>query len=305
MFRRGAFGIVDVGHEVTAKSPFMAERQTTFNKDIYDILGETKAGPTQGRVGQFMTSVIAPWGFLLMQKAQFYTVDLPVWLASYRKATDDGMSDADATAFADRNVARAAASGNFSDRTPIERGTLSNNVRQNDVVRLFTALGSYMFAKFNVAYERTGRTNFRSPTEALSWAFDLTLLFTVEAVLAAFVNGELGGDDEDDEGWAEFLAKQTALSVAGTLPFVRDISASVQGYGGGSAYGSIIDTIGRPLAQASQGEIDKGLMRSIVDAGGLFLHLPSTQIWRSADAVFRASEGEDVSPMEFVVGKAR
>jgi hypothetical protein len=308
VFRRPLSGPGSAANIIISKSPFMQERETTFNKDIYDILGDTKTGPTQNRVSQFASDYLAPWGFWLMQKAQFYTVDMPTWLAGYRHALDQGKSEPDAIAHADRIVARAAASGNFADRTPIERGSLSRNVRQNDVVRLFTALGSYMFAKFNVAYEKTRQTEFNDPRQVLSWTSDMVMLFTVEALLAAAVRGQLPwGDDDDDEedGWAEFLAKQTAFSVAGTLPFVRDIASGVQGFSGGGAYGSIMDTIARPIFQASQGEVDKALIKSMVDVGGLFFHVPSTQINRFVDATWRQAEGDDVSPIEFIMGKSK
>lgn len=308
VFRRPLSGPGSAASQIIGKSAFMRERETTFNKDIYDLLGDTKTGPSQNRVSQFTSDILAPWGFWLMQKAQFYTVDMPTWLAGFRQATDEGKSEADAIAHADRVVARAAASGNFSDRSPIERGSLSRDVRQNDVVRLFTALGSYMFAKFNVAYERTQQTQFKDPRQVLSWTTDMVMLFTIEAVLAGLVRGQLpwGDDDDDDkDGWGEYLAKQTALSVTATLPFIRDLASGVQGFSGGGAYGSIMDTMARPLYQASQGDVDKAFVRSVVDAGGLFLHAPSTQINRFIDAAWRQSEGDNVSPIEFIMGKSR
>ncbi|WP_276120381.1 hypothetical protein [Pararhizobium qamdonense] len=308
VFRRPLSGPGSAASQIIGKSAFMRERETTFNKDIYDLLGDTKTGPSQNRVSQFTSDILAPWGFWLMQKAQFYTVDMPTWLAGFRQATDEGKSEADAIAHADRIVARAAASGNFSDRSPIERGSLSRDVRQNDVVRLFTALGSYMFAKFNVAYERTQQTQFADPRQVLSWTTDMVMLFTVEAVLAGLVRGQLpwGDDDDDDkDGWAEYLAKQTALSITATLPFIRDLASGVQGFSGGGAYGSIMDTMARPIYQASQGDVDKAFVRSVVDAGGLFLHAPSTQINRFIDAAWRQSEGDDVSPIEYIMGKSK
>jgi hypothetical protein len=302
VFRRPLRGPESAASEIIARSPFMQERETTFNKDVYDMLGEVKTGPAQSRVSQFTNEILAPWGFWLMQKAQFYTVDMPTWLAGYRQALDQGKSEADAISHADRIVARAAASGQFSDRTAIERGTLSSGIRQNDVVRLFTTLGSYMFAKFNVAYEKTRQTQFKDPRQVLTWTTDMVMLFTVEAVLTAAIRGQLpGGDDEDKDGWMAFLAKQTGMSIASTLPFIRDMSSAVQGYGGGGAYGSIMETLARPLFQASQGEVDKAFVRSVVDAGGLFLHLPSAQTNRLVDATWRQAE-EDQSPFEFIQG---
>ena len=174
------------------------------------------------------------------------------------------------------------------------------------ILGMFTALGSYMFAKANVAYERTGKTDFRSPKEVLSYTIDMVLLFTVEAILYNAIKGTLpgmGDSDEDDEGWAQFLAKETALSVMSTMPFVRDLSSPLQGYSGGGSYGSITETLVKPFLQASQGEVDKAFVKSLVDSGGMLLHLPSSQVNRFVDAGWRQSEGEDVAPIEYIMGK--
>jgi len=285
--------------DVMAMSPFMRERQSTFQKDIYDILGDTRAGPTEGRASRLMREVIAPLGFWTMQKAQFYTADLPTWFGGYRKAIADGASHEDAIARADRVVARAQGSGIFSDRSAVERGSLSRNVRQQDTVRLFTALGSYMFAKFNVAYEKTAQTDFTDPRAALIWASDMALLFTVEAVLYALVHNQLPGGGDDDEGWLEFLAEETALSVMGTLPFFREAAGALQGFNGGGAYGSVMDTLAKPFIQARQGELDVPFVKSVVNLAGMTLMLPSTQINRVIDATW-GKNSDDQSPMEWI-----
>lgn len=307
--RRPWYGEQSAATEVMAKSPFMAERESTFNKDIYDVLGDTRSGPTQGRVDSFVREVIAPLGFWMMQKVQFYAVDLPTWLAGYRKGLRvEGGDETKAIAYADRIVARAAASGLWSDRTAIERGSLTRDSRQNDVVRLFTALGSYMFAKANVAYSRTSETTFSDPRQVMSWAMDMVMLFTVEAVITAAVKGQLPGDDEDEDeagaaDWALFLAKQTGASIAGSIPFVRDGVSALQGYSGGGAYGSTIETMAKPFTEASQGVIDKQLVKAWIDLGGMFLNLPSAQVNVMVDGLWRQSEGEDVNPAEFIFGK--
>jgi hypothetical protein len=144
--------------EVAAKSTFMSDRQTTFNKDIFDLYNDPKLGPTMGRWAEFRNEWLAPLGLWLMTKVQFYAVDVPTWLAGYQQGLRRFGGDEDkAVAHADAIVKRAQASGLFSDRSAIERGSVSQRTRQNDVVRLFTTLGSYMFAKFNVAYERTAK----------------------------------------------------------------------------------------------------------------------------------------------------
>jgi hypothetical protein len=301
---------LQTSQDVLAKSNFMAERETTFNKDIYDIMGDVKVGPKAGLYKRAMQKYIGPASFYLMQKVQFYAVDMPTWLGAYQKGLrTTGNDEAASIQYADRMVARAQASGIFSDRSPIERGTLTPTIRQNDFVRMFTALGSYMFAKANVAYERTGKTDFRSPKEVLSYTVDMVLLFTVEAILYNAIKGALpgmGGDDDDENvalEWAKFLAAETGLSIMSTMPFVRDLASPLQGFSGGGSYGSISETLTKPFLQAAQGEVDKAFVKSMVDSTGMLLHLPASQVNRFIDAGWRASEGEDVAPIEYIMGK--
>lgn len=304
---------IDVLGEIGSKSAFMRTRQTTFNKDIYDFYSDPQTGPVASRWGDIKRDIIGPVSFWLMTKVQFHLVDVPTWIAGYQQGLRKfGNDEAKAIVHADDLVKRSQASGLFSDRSAIERGSLSRTQRQSDVVRLFSALGSYMFAKANVAYERSvvaGRTirdegaSLRSAQEALSWSLDMAFLFTVEAVLMAAIKGGLPGDDEDEDGWLKFLTKQTALSVMGTVPFVRDVAGPLQGFDGGGAYGSITKEVAAPFTQISQGEIDKGLVRSVISATGLATGLPATQINRVIDAASRQADGEEVSPVEYLLGR--
>lgn len=303
-----------ISNEIASKSPYMSTRQTTFNKDIYDFYNDPKTGPVASKWGEIKSEVVGPLAFWLMTKVQWYLVDVPTWLAGYQQGLRKfGNDEAAAISHADDIVKRAQASGLFPDRSAVERGSVSRTARQNDVVRLFTALGSYMFAKFNVAYERTRKASrtisaegvsTRSAQEALSWTLDMAFLFTLEAVLTAAIKGRLpGGDDDDDDDWMTFLARETGFSIMGTVPFVRDAASSLQGFNGGGAYGAVMDEFAKPFKQASQGEVDAALVKSVISATGLATGLPATQINRAVDAAWRQAEGKDVSPVEFLLGR--
>lgn len=309
--------------DIVAKSEFMATRQTTFNKDIYDFYSDPKTGPVASRWGDLKKDIIGPLSFWLMTKVQWHAVDVAAWLAGYHQGLRKyGNDEAKAVAHADDIVKRSQASGLFSDRSAIERGSVTRNARQNDVVRLFTTLGSYMFAKFNVAYERTAtakRTiqdeglSAKSAAEALSWTLDMAFLFTLEAVVTAAIKGGLPSDDDDEkkDGWFKFLAKQTGYSVMGTLPLIRDGASSLQGFDGGGAYGSAIkDFFGTAVGSWNvvssifTGEdVKKTDVKRIIAGTGLATGMPATQINRVVDAGWRQSEGEDVAPLEYLLGK--
>ena len=120
----------------------------------------------------------------------------------------------------------------------------------------------------------------------------------------AALKGKLPDDEEDDDpGWAKFLAKETAMSVLGTIPFVRDVASVGSGFEGGGAYGGITAEVAKPFQEIGQGELDKGFVKSVISGTGLFTGLPATAINRAVDAGWRAAEGEDVSPLEYLLGK--
>jgi hypothetical protein len=161
--------------DVMARSEFMRERATSFQKDIMDFRNEMQVrGPVvsqdeaatrnplqalmQTDTGQRVEAArnwLAQAGFWPMIKMQFLVVDVPTWLAAYNTGLEKfNGDDARAVQYADRLVARSQGSGFMADRSGFERGTTNPNTRQQDVIKIWTALQSYMLAKLNRAYVR-------------------------------------------------------------------------------------------------------------------------------------------------------
>lgn len=297
--------------DVFAKSSLMAERETTFQKDMRDMMNDVAArGPLQSRTKKGK-EVMAKVAFYGMTKIQFYSVDMPTWVGAYYSGLEKfSNSEEKAIQYADRMVARSQASGFLSDRTAFERGTLNATTRQSNLVRIFSTLGGYYSAKFNVGYElakKTGKNFSEAETPVqragivLNATIDTLLLLTVEAVAYAAIKGVLP-DEDDEETWVGFLAKESALSAVGGLPFVRDLAGPVQGYGAGGAYGSVGETFGRFGTQMWQGEFDKAARTATADLIGIATGLPTTSSLRLIEGALATNDGEDVSPIEFLMG---
>lgn len=283
-----------IAREIMAKSAFMAERQKTFHKDALDFtdhmridVGANSSGfgaSARLRMREVKNLYIQPLSIFLMQKVQFYVVDIPTWVGSYHKELGRSGDETRAIEFADRMVAQTQASGIQSDRTAMERGRIGKSTgTNNELVRMLTTLMSYMTRKLNVAYDLVGRTQGETlPRRVVEITFGWMMLYLPELILIGLIRGGLP-DEDDEETLAGYLAYETAMSISGGVPGVGLVGSSYRGYGGGGAIGSIAETYGRALKQVSQGEYDRALRKATIDAVGTTFGLPAVQANRMWD----------------------
>jgi len=300
--------------QVRERSAFMRTRGAGFNKDIQVTLNAIK-GPG------FTEAVLerVPWvrgladGAGPQKAAEFFKnsfmggivavqqiVDTAVWLAAYNKMKDQ-VDDVDAIQFADNVVARTQASAIFSDRTAFERGSLNTNTRQSEFVRLWTVLGSYMFAKANIAWEQTKKTSFRDANQVAKWMHDMFLLFVFEAIFIGLLRNTLPDEDDEDENVATFLAKESANGVLAGMPIVRDGASALSGFQGGGALGGFWEEVGKLGTQVNQGELDPALLKSLNNVGGTMFRYPSGQLNRIFDTMWKDMNGEDVETIDYIL----
>lgn len=299
--------------KVMAMSSFMRERQDTFNKDITEsmqtfrellIKDAGKLSSAEAILKQSVLRPLASSGFYILGKAQ-YIIDVATWSGAYRKGLDQFAGDVEkAVNYADDIVKRSQSSGLFSDRSGFERGTLSGTqARQVEFVKAFTTLGSYMITKANIAYEKTKNTSFRSPKQVMGWTMDMAMLFMLEGLALAALRAQWPDDDEESK--ALWLSKMFASQVISTMPVAREFVSELSGFRGGGPFGSFLKDVGGLAKQLEQGEWDAALVKKMNNVAGVMLHLPSSQTNVVIDAMFRASEGEDVAPIDFMIWREK
>lgn len=292
---------------VVARSVFMRERRSTFQKDIHDFMDDTQlAGPVASGYKKGK-AVVGKIGFAPIVWTQFWAVDMPTWLGAFRAGVEKFGDESKAAHYADRMVARSQDSGLMADRAAFERGTLSETTRQADVVRFFTTLGGYMLTKMNRSYVETmrARIGWRDADAGaqrvgvvLTAATNLALLYWTEAILTALLWYALSDDDDDDD-LKGFLLRETGSAVVGGIPIIRDAYSALMGYGGGGIYGSVADAPARLLTQVAQGENDAALRRAIADSVGMITGLPTTGPMRAIEGAL----SEDVPLSEALLGR--
>lgn len=293
----------------TSKSAAMRERIRTFERDMMQVSGELKTGTANLRTYQQVINFMVPYAYWLMQRTQYWAVDLPTFVASYERSLRDGKTEQEAVDIAEFEVARAQGSGLMSDRGMIERGTIGKKIRQSELPRLFTVLASYMFAKFNLAHQRIGETQFTDPVSVLKLMADLSLMFTLEAVLVSLMRNGLPDFDDDDEtdalDFAKLAARETGLTMLGTFPVARDVGSGLSGFGTGGTYesytGAVADLLASTGKAATGGEFTLNNIQSLISVGGTFFFIPTSQLNRTIDAfITNDFEYRDPSALEAI-----
>lgn len=297
-----------LAEEVIAKSSFMAERKTTFQKDIVDFSNDVAISTPLASRWLKGKNAIAKAGFAPIVVTQFWAVDMPTWLGAYGAELERSKNEAKAVAYADRMVARAQDSGLLGDRNALSRGTVAKGVQQVDFIRLWSTLAGYMMAKANRGYITTARgvrdvkqaeTPLEAMTAAANAAADLMLLYVAEGVMMGLLASMAYDDEPEAEDFARFVAREAALSVVGGFPVVRDAATGFQGYGTGGVLGTVLEMPANFWRQSVQGENDAPLRRSIADAVGLATGLPTTATMR----VIEQAISDDGSVAEGLLGR--
>lgn len=293
-----------VGAAVDRVSPMMRARA--------QVSVETVRKAEKALAGQ-RDSYVMRHAWAMMARTQ-RIVDLATWLGAEARGMDEFGGDvARARAFADDAVQRAQASGEFADKSALERGTFGDNVRQSELLRGTTALMSYMIAKGNVVYERTRQTNYRNPGQVGRLAVDLVSLLVIENLLIAVLRGGLPSDEDEDgilDDAAAWFVKEGALGLLGTLPIIGQAGTTLRGY---DAQGVIerLASSGKKVTDAllDYADDDEPLTRSDIKAAvslvGMLTGLPASQTNRMLDAYLANEEGEDIAAHEFLIGKRK
>jgi len=231
------------------------------------------------------------------------TVDIPTWLGAYEKAQSEGATEANAISMADQAVIDAQGGGQIKDLAQIQRG--------HPALKLFTNFISYFVTTWNLMAERYRLNKFESMADAGRFASDFLLLYTVPAVLGYFVSGALrgfGGDDlEDPEEMAGVLAREQLSYMLGGFFGIRELSSGIQGFYGysGPAGTRFFSEAVSAMNQASQGEADAALAKSLNDMGGILFHYPAGQVERSVEGASLILEGETMNPFVLLTGEKR
>jgi hypothetical protein len=288
---------------VHEKSSFMRHRDRTMMREINEIQNELRL---RGKVfSKFQGTAL--W---MTVKAQMIA-DMPTWLGSYEKAMEQlnfkgasSKQEQDAIekkviGIADQAVRDSQGSGHIHDLARIQRG--------NAFVKLFTMFSTFFNARWNLAREVVGRTNFKSPVDVGRMMVDMLILYPMPAILAVLsrevLRGGLGA--EDDDKLYDDLLSEALLEPMTDVIGLRELVGPLKGFKyRGPAGLKVIGETGDLAVQFGQGELDKGLWRELNDVAGVLFHYPAEQI-ESTFKGFNAWEEGKGGPGSILLGPPR
>lgn len=219
---------------ILEKSVFMRERTKTLNREAHERIRRT---PIQSRWSKFQGS-----GFWLMSWFEIYTTSGPLWLGVYRDAIDNGSSEKDAVAAADRAVVETQGSGLSMDQSPMQGG--------NELERWFTYMWGYMSGYYGTVRSDFGaQRNVRQKTLAL---LKHLVLINAAASMFELLIREFGISDEEEDPYLVRVLNQMRRNAAGLVPgssLVLD-----NRYGDGPA----IQNFGTKVSQAMDSYVSLG-----------------------------------------------
>jgi len=293
-------------------SNFMKHRGESFNKDLMDTVNAMKQDPTKG------SKVVPRWVAKSLFKPIAFVqrmVDAISWHGAYRNSLgrNPDFTEADHISEADNMVRRSQSSGDFSDRTAVERGSLSTSIRQQEFVRIFTSLGGYFFNKGNIMVEFTRKANKEGVANKVRYVRDIMTMLAAEAIMVGVIKGTIEGlgDDEEEDSLPKWIAKETAKSAAGSYPLIREMGSEISGFRGGSTMrtfyevgGKAFNAFGDVFAAPFDDDVELGRkqVKAINDLGGIMFKYPSKAMNRFGESFYDdVIEGEDVDLMDYLM----
>ena len=297
LFRFGGIETVNKAYDfVTNASEFMARREHMIDRDI-ELFYEKYAGKHKALIDL---------GFIFIRKGQKFT-DSTTWLAAYRQGLQKFQGDYDrAVAHADNMVSQTQGTALHHQRSGVERGTLSEAIRNQEWVRAFVVFMGHFIRKLNILYQITSdyKNNSKTFMSSVNYISNVFFLVLAESLLIAYFSGDFD-DDEDVGDLAGTALKEGLGTLAAGVPVVRNIPFMLE-YNvtsSGSAGGSFIQDLTAVMDQIGQGEFDRGMINALGEVAGVALKLPSQAIKDTGWAIVDAADGKDVKPLEFITGQ--
>jgi len=291
---------------VQEKSPFMRDRTNLVNRDIAEISARLKNVGVLGKAKLHAFS-LATFGDA--------AVAYPIWIGAYRKGmkkyagkiTPDQL-DKKASDYASEMVSATIGSGLMKDLSPIMMGKVSAQAHggQAELVKTVTFMGSFFNKAYNLSRDAVKTTDFTSPREQFEFTRQMIWYMAAPGIWSALAVGQLPNDD-DDEGWAEWMAQMTAEYGISQLFIIRDLVSLAKGFKPSAPYSDAVDNAWRAAGALQDDEYTDKTFKKILKGAAAVTPLPGAgQLNRTVEYIYTYEEEGDFNLYHALVrGKKR
>jgi hypothetical protein len=284
---------------VFARSPEMERRNESMNRDVAEAFRQMRSARMSGsatlrkaKAAQAKAQAFAFWHIGMIDR---YVVSIPTWLGAYEKATREGMDDVKASAYADKMVRLSQGSGREKDLSAWQSNQTSEGLK------FFTMFYTPFNVLLNTQWEAgraARRGDWRKASSLAFWFMIATPL--LDAMLA----GDTPWDDDDEEGWATWLARNVGFYQFAGVPIVRDATNYAERKMIGQFATFSPGPIGRIFdatedagtlawdATLGEDEVSDRWLRTAIETPGYFLGLPTGQVAQTGNFLKDVSLGE-------------
>ena len=284
---------------VMSQSAFMAERASTFDRDVSDTIAALKK---QGKFGEVMNYAFYMAGFADL------SITIPLWNEAYLQHMKKSKGNvADSVRYADKLIRQSQGSGNRMDLARIQRGS--------EAYKLFTMHYSFFNVLYNnfakqVGKYRAGKTNFIEFATAMTWIWMMPVV--LESLMKYGVGATLSAlsGDEPEKDFMELLKdlpEDLGKFPLSSLVGIRDIVNATGPKGERFSYKiSPVMSSGEALVNminaGRDGDIEK-MLKNAFRAGGTWYALPVRQGEASMGEVINwLAKDKDFSWKRFFLG---
>lgn len=272
------------------ESIYMAGRPTVMSTAISRIKNMLK---NRGSFDKIKES-----GMIPIMKTQFYTVDMPLYIA-VRDHFIPVLGREGAIKEGEQAVIDAQGGGNIMD-TP--RAMMGGSYR-----KMWTNFLSYMMATYTLQSENYDKTFRKHDQNIFDFSVNTFVALTVPAILMTMLNAIQSWDPDDEDlldtvkdEFSDKLWREQISFLMGTNTYSAQFSGALMGYDYQGPQGTaIISKIIKLAEQSYQGEMDEAWARAAITAFGLATGLPSSQTNRIVFGAKQAIEGGE-SPLSVV-----
>lgn len=282
---------------VFSRSPEMARRNEAMNRDVAEAfrvmrLQARGGGPIKRALKgwQSRAQTMAFWHIGMIDR---WIVSMPTWLGAYENAIRAGATDEEASRAGDSAVRLSQGSGVEKDLSAWQ----SN--QSSEALKFLTMFYTPFNVLLNAQWEATRsarRGDWRKASMIAFWMMIATPLF--DALLAGDVP-----DDDDEEGWASWLARNIGTYQMAGIPILRDVAS----YGERKFIGEYATFGPGPLSRIfsssekaaqlawdgtlGEDEISETWLRTAIETPGFFLGLPTGQVSQTSQFLYDVGQG--------------